>query len=303
MKRLNEEVRTHIYRIREENGLLYPITCTKEALIRTYKDFAPYFEKKYASQKGRSRYVDFNQGVDARLFTDEIVSLLAQVPVRPLRIAFDDIKTESAYTKALKMSVAHGMKDFSNYLLYNFKEDPVDLYHRMRVNVDLCEELNVSIYSFPMKYHPIRAEHSHDRDYIGEHWNRKYIRAVQAILNATKGKIGRGVSFFEKAFGRNEEEFMELLIMPETFLLFRFFFEHLGYTDKWRKEMAGLTDEERKIIMPIIFKNKFTDIENLDVNDKIKHVLSYYKNYRAEIADSQSELYKLKQEFENSKLE
>ena len=62
-----------------------------------------------------------------------------------------------------------------------------------------------------MKYHPIRNEHSHDRDYIGEHWNRKYIRAVQAILNATKGKIGRGVSFFEKAFGRNEEEYMELL--------------------------------------------------------------------------------------------
>ena len=47
---------------------------------------------------------------------------------------------------------------------------------------------------------------------------------MQAILNATKGKIGRGVSFFEKAFGSNEEEFMELLIMPETFILFRFFF-------------------------------------------------------------------------------
>ena len=47
MKRLNEEVRTHIYRLREENGLLHPITCTKDALIRTYKNFAPYFEKKY----------------------------------------------------------------------------------------------------------------------------------------------------------------------------------------------------------------------------------------------------------------
>ena len=146
MRRLSEEVRSYIYRLREENGLLSPITCTKEALIRTYKDFAPYFEKKYANQKGRSRYVDFNQGVDARLFTEDIVSLLAQVPVRPLRIAFDDVKTEKAYTKALKMSVEHGIKDFSNYLLYNFKEHPKDLYHRMRVNVDLCEELNISIY-------------------------------------------------------------------------------------------------------------------------------------------------------------
>lgn len=124
MKRLNEEVRTHIYRMREENGLLYPITCTKEALIRTYKDFAPYFEKKYASQKGRSRYIDFNQGVDARLFTDEIVSLLAQVPVRPLRIAFDDIKTEAAYTKALKISVAHGIKDFPTIYYITLRKSP-----------------------------------------------------------------------------------------------------------------------------------------------------------------------------------
>ncbi len=95
---------------------------------------------------------------------------------------------------------------------------------------------------------------SHDRDYIGKYWNRKYIRAVQAILNATKGKIGRGVSFFEKAFGRNEEEYMELLIMPETFLLFRFFFEHLGYTLEWWKAMSELTDEERAELYPIIYK-------------------------------------------------
>ena len=302
MKRLNEEVRTHIYRLREENGLLYPITCTKEALIRTYKDFAPYFDKKYANQKGRIRYIDFNQGVDARLFTEETVSLLAQIPVRPLRIAFDDVKTEEVYTKALKMSVKHGIKDFSNYLLYNFKDHPIDLYHRMRVNVDLCEELNVSIYSFPMKYHPIRGEYSHDRNYIGEHWNRKYIRAVQAILNATKGKIGRGVSFFEKAFGKDENEFMELLIMPETFLLFRFFFEHLGYTTKWRDAMSQLSEKEKDEIMPIIFKNDFTDIDNLTNNIKFKKILMFYKNYREDIADSTSELYKLKQKFEKNRV-
>ena len=297
-KSLSEDVRTRIYQLREQNGLLSVLTCTKEALVRTYKDFSRYFEQKYSKQKGRLRYVDFNQGVDARLFDDEKVALLAQIPVRPLRIAFDDVKTEPAYTKALKLSVEHGMKDFSNYLLYNFKDKPVDLYHRMKVNVQLCEDLGVSIYSFPMKYHPIRDEHSHDRDYIGEHWNRKYIRAVQAVLNATKGKIGRGVSFFEKAFGRTEEEYMELLIMPETFLLFRFFFEHLGYTSKWREAMSTLTAEEREIIMPIIFRNKFTDEEICSVSEKLQYVLSFYKNFRADIADSTSELYKKKREFE-----
>ena len=297
-KSLNEATRTQIYALRERHGLLHPETCTREALLATYKDFAPFFDMKNTKNAGRLRYVDFNQGVDARLFNDRIASLLSEIPVRPLRIAFDNIKTEPEYTKALSMSVQHGMKDFSNYLLYNFTDKPTDLYHRMRVNVDLCEQLNVSIYSFPMKYHPISGEHSHDRDYIGQYWNRKYIRAVQAILNATKGKIGRGVSFFEKAFGSNEEEFMELLIMPETFILFRFFFEHLGYTQKWRKLMNQLSYQEREELYPIIFKNNFNHIEDLTTNPKFLQILQYYRDYRKDIADPKSELFRLKVEFD-----
>lgn len=297
-KGLSEKMRTEILSLREKYHLLHPDTCRREVLIATYKDFAPYFDAKYKRLKGRLRFVDFNQGVDARLFTEETVSLLEQIPVRPLRIAFDDVKTEPKYRKAIKMSEEHGMRDFSNYLLYNFKDKPVDLYHRLRINVDMCEKMNVSIYSFPMKYHPIRGEHSHDRDYIGKYWNRKYIRAVQAILNATKGKIGRGVSFFEKAFGRNEEEYMELLLMPETFLLFRFFFEDLGYTQRWRKAMAELTDEEREKLLPIIYKNEFNHIEELTDNKKFRHILAFYKDYRKEIANHNSLLYHLKQDFE-----
>ena len=119
-------------------------------------------------------------------------------------------------------------------------------------------------------------------------------------MNATKGKIGRGVSFFEKAFGKNEEEFMELLIMPETFLLFRFFFEHIGYTQQWRKEMSELSDEERNELYPLIFNNDFNHIEDITDNEKYRHILTYYKNYRGDIADHNSALYKLKKEFDQS---
>ncbi len=300
-KGLSEKMRTEIFALREKHGFLHPETCKREELIATYKDFAPYFDAKYKRLKGRLRFVDFNQGVDARLFNEEKVSLLAEIPIRPLRVAFDDIKTEPKYKKAIMLSLKHGIRDFSNYLLYNFTDKPVDLYHRLSVNVQMCEDIDVSIYSFPMKYHPIRGTHSHDRDYIGEHWNRKYIRAVQAILNATKGKIGRGVSFFQKAFGHNEEEFMELLLMPETFLLFRFFFEDLGYTQQWKDAMAELTDEEREKLLPIIYKNEFNQIEKLTDNPKFLRVLKFYKDYRSEIADHRSELYRLKQEFEQKK--
>ena len=295
MKSFTLAQRTIIYGLREKYGFLHLETCTREALISTYREFAPYFQRKYDKQKGKLRFVDFNQGVDARLFNDKIVSKLSEIAIRPLRIAFDNIRDKDVYVKALTMSVKHEIKDFSNYLLYNFKDKPIDLYNRLKLNVDKCEELGVSIYSFPMKYHPVKGEHSHDRDFIGEHWNRKYIRAIQAILNATKGKVGRGQSFFEEAFGKNENEFQELLMMPETFLLYRFFFRDLGYTQRWRDDMAKLSIEEREELYPIIFNNDFNNIEELTDNISLRKVLAYYKNYRAEIITPGTELYKEKQ--------
>ena len=43
------------------------------------------------------------------------------------------------------MSAEVGIKDFSNYLLYNFNDQPIDLYKRLRINVELCDELNITV--------------------------------------------------------------------------------------------------------------------------------------------------------------
>lgn len=297
---INLDTKTLIYRIREEHGLLHIESCTRSALIETYKDFAPYFETRYSRSKGSLRYVDFNQGVDARKFNNCSAKLLSEIPIRPLRIAFDDIKTEPAYTQAIRLSVKNGIKNFSNYLLYNYNDQPEDLYYRLKVNIDMCEELDVNIYSFPMKYHPIKGDNSHDRNYIGQHWNRKYIRAIQAILNATKGKIGRGREFFNEAFGKDINEFRKLLLMPETFILYRMFFKHIGYTDRWWSEIQSLTKTEMETIEPIIFKNDFSNIDSLAVNERIKHTLLYYEDFKNEILTPGTELYKLKLQFDQA---
>jgi len=290
----------------------------RENLLFAYDEIKDIYDKRFRPIP-RQRYVDFNQGLDARLFTKEKVRLLSKINVRPLRIAFDDMNTLPQYERAIRMSEKAGMRNFSNYLLYNYKDKPIDLYRRLKINIDLCDELDVNIYSFPMKYHPITGDYSRNRDFIGEHWNRKYIRAIQAILNSTKGKIGRDSargkangeeSFFHKAFGRTEDEFHELLEMPETFILYRYFFEwledkHEASTSNWRRcwnnAMELLEENEKKEVLKIIHENAFTSKEQWCFdNPEMNDLLNFYTNYRKDIITPGTELYKLKKKYDKN---
>ncbi|MBR4901318.1 MAG: hypothetical protein IKZ46_10285 [Victivallales bacterium] len=304
-------------------------SSTKENLILAAEEVKDIYDHSLQHLKGKKRYVDFNQGVDARLFTKEKVELLSKIAIRPLRIAFDDIKSEPEYTQAIRMSVEAGLHDFSNYLLYNFHDTPDELYYRLKINVDLSEKLDVSIYSFPMKYHPIKKEdqwdqdYSHNRDYIGEHWNRKYIRAIQAVLNSTKGKIGRGKEFFEKAFGKNIEEFHRLLEMPETFIIYRFFFDWMNSPEAHMhaKELFGhdticmfSTERwwnayiqcQRRVsiqtwnkVLQYIHANDFSQ-ELGTYKNEVKILLTYYIDKKQDILDEHTQIYKMKQIYDKN---
>ena len=308
----NKDESYQFYSILNKYHLVKLETATKENILSAYQEIEPY-NKKHYKPIPRARYVDFNQGLDARLFNETNARLLASIAIRPLRIAFDDIHTLKAYDRAIRLCAAQGIKDFSNYLLYNFMDKPIDLYQRLRINVEMCEELGVNIYSFPMKYHPLRKgndteDFSHNRNYIGKHWNRKYIRAIQAILNSTKGKVGRGKSFFLEAFGNSEEEYMELLEMPETFILYRFFFKWLDEahgigTNHWRKCwqqcMIELPSDDKAILLDVIHTNTFTPEEKAKVKSPLgQKLLSFYTNFRNDIITPGTELHKYKQEYD-----
>jgi len=293
-EKLLEEAQADFYLAREQANLLYPIYATPEAILAFDGIARPLYEKLFR-HSSRARYIDFNQGIDARLVTDEKMKKLSEINIRPLRIAFDHYSMRNTYIQAIKLAVKHGIKDLSNYLLYNYEDKPEELYERMKINVDLCEELGVTIYSFPMKYHPIDdPEYFHNRDYIGKHWNRKFIRAIQAVLNATKGKIGRGRTFFEEAFGRDVEEFRKILWMPEAFIIYRRKYDrelrerladrYTGHYDdendlanEWWEQFQALNDEQSQIVKNIVKNNRFAE-ENINSGDPmVLSVLEYYR--------------------------
>ena len=199
------------------------------------------FEKGARFNK-KNRYVDFNQGIDLRRLTTEKMSLLAKIALRPLRLAFDHIELKDDYVNCIKMAVDCEIGHLSNYVLYNYMDTPQDFYERLRINVELNQKLGTQIYSFPMKYIPLDAK---DRSFVGKHWNRRLIRGVQCILLATKGKVGTHLDFFEAAFGRTPEEFIEIAMMPEEYIIHRRRHENNG-AGEWQRAFRALTDAQRE---------------------------------------------------------
>ncbi len=273
----------------------------KQKLIKAYEELNE-INKKYLNKTEKLRYVDFNQGVDARLMTEGKMKKLSEIPIKPLRIALDSMEYWDVYEQAIRWAAKYKINELSNYLLYNFEDKPEELYKRLDLNVKLSDELNISIFSFPMKFLPIDLEKFYmNRNYVGKYWNKKFLRAIQAILNSTKGKVGRGYSFFTKAFGKNVEEFYELLYMPETFLIYRYFFQHIGYIDAWRKDFNLLAVEDLETAKKIIEEGDFSNIEYSTNNPRILKLLTHYTHIKHDFVNNKdSELYKLKKEYDAS---
>lgn len=274
----------NVYSLLMNHGLLHDYTATRNNIFAVYKKIKDEYEKQQ-HKVPIVRFVDFNQGVDARLVTSEKMAKLAEINIRPLRIAFDHWNERKYYVRAIKMAKKNGITQMSNYLLYNFNDNPIDLYRRMLLNIDLCEALDVNIYSFPMKYHPIMDKKWFtNRDYIDQaHWSRKAIRTIQAILNSTHGKIGKGRTFFFKAFGRTEEEFLELIRMPEAFIIKRWDAELCGMTADWRKAYDRLSDQERDIAGKIIDANVYNETDWDNISKKVVKLLQFYLKNKDDI--------------------
>lgn len=250
-----------------------------EKIIGDIKDLGFSRGAKFSTSKHTKalRRVDFNQGTDARLMTEKKVELLSQIAINPLRIAFDSIKFKDNYSEKVRLAAKYGIRNLSNYILYNHKDTPEDFWQRLKINIDLNKELDLKIYSFPMKFIPLNAT---DRSFIDEpKWNWYFIRGVQRILNVMKGSVMPSEDFFLRAFGENEKDFVEILYMPESLLMNRTR-EVLSVEKEWKRSFRALTANEKKELLAILCNGKtpsaFLSAYKTTQNGKIKNILEYY---------------------------
>lgn len=213
------------------------------------------------------RHVDFNQGIDLRRLSPDKMRLLAKIALRPLRLAFDHIELKDDYVDCVRLAVDCGITHLSNYVLYNYTDTPQDFYERLRINVEINQELGTQIYSFPMKYIPLNAK---DRTYIGKHWNRRLIRGVQCILLKTKGSVGTHLDYFEAAFGRTPEEFTEIAMMPEDYIIHRRRHENNGACE-WRGSFQALNEADKVEFMTVA-----SEVGTAGQQGKFKKLLAHY---------------------------
>lgn len=228
------------------------------------------------------RRVDFNQGVDARILSKDKMFLreLSSICLRPLRIAFDHWGLRDPYEKAVRYAHEFGLNDLSNYMLYNFHDSPGDLFLRMKLNVELNEELGIRIWSFPMRYQPTNLP---NRSHIGAKWNRYYLRSVQIVLQATQGLVSGEPDFFREAFGEGMDEFESILLRPHHFIFHRHWYTRYGGRpefDEYEAAVRRLSSGDRNRLIEFLSSRDPSeykrDAKELSDSTVIASILPFY---------------------------
>jgi len=164
-------------------------------------------------------------------------------------------------------------------MLYNFKDSPSDLFERMRLNVKLNEELDIRIWSFPMRFQPTDLP---NRSHIGDKWSRYQLRSMQLILQATHGVVSGQPSFFRHAFGDTFQEFENILLMPHNFIFNRQWFEDGAgkpELEAFKADFARLTDVDRAELLGLVSScdaRHFELLPTLAESSAVRRILQFY---------------------------
>jgi hypothetical protein len=165
---------------------------------------SPNFAEDCRRIRRLGKVVDFNQGLDARLYDEAVAKELSTIRLSPIRFAFDNSSMERTVLRAVRLARKRSSEEIRIYVLYNFEDTPEDLYHRL----DLLNRNRVL--AFPMEYRsPVPAP----TKYPGPHWNTAILRALKLSLlyYYRRGMITESRDSFHSIYGKTAREFVDRL--------------------------------------------------------------------------------------------
>jgi hypothetical protein len=129
--------------------------------------------------------VDFNQGMDARYVTEEVVDLLSKMKFPMIRLAYDYTQIRPHVEKATNLLKNHGIsgRRVSFYVLYNYVESPDEFFYKVR---DL---LSWGVVAYPMRYEPLCTLEK------GKHVSPKWTEEELEMVQRARRVIGFGGAF------------------------------------------------------------------------------------------------------------
>jgi len=115
-----------------------PIVCDNNFLASSRKHFDNVIDKLKVFS-----YVDFNQGLEAKLLTPRIADRLSELKHVKVRFAFDKLSDEKYVVDAINLARKKGLNDIGCYVLCGFKETPKEALYR----VTLLRSLQIDVYA------------------------------------------------------------------------------------------------------------------------------------------------------------
>jgi hypothetical protein len=157
---------------------------------------------------------DFNQGLDARLTTEEVAARICEIKLPMVRLAYDFVGMRHAIREAVlnlkRCLTERRYRHICCYVLYNYKDTPNDLFERVR---DL---LAWGVAAYPMRYQPLNGEFALTKDsYVAPGWTPAELETVATARRV----IGYGGAF--PPYEGLVKKFLKANTFQEAFGLYR----------------------------------------------------------------------------------
>jgi hypothetical protein len=141
-----------------EDYPILPVICDNNFLAAS-----PGHIEQFVQKAQGLPFVDFNQGLDARLFTEEHAKLFKGLVNLTVRFAMDSKDREGDVFRAIDICRKHKLNNISIYILINYDESPEDALYKL----EYLKSLEVS--TFPMRYQPLWSLKYNE--HISEKWH------------------------------------------------------------------------------------------------------------------------------------